>query len=99
MVDLYGSWIRFIAPRYSEANGLVENRNKEIEKVLRHLCDIQKDWDLYMPATLWALRTTKSSVTGFSSFELLYGRKDLWPLSVVLPDLKKSQKSQKKNIT
>ena len=91
MVDLYGSWIRFIAPRHPEANGLVENRNKEIEKVLRHLCDVQKDWDLYMPATLWALRTTKNSVTGFSSFELLYGRKDLWPLSVVLPDLQKNE--------
>jgi len=99
MIDLYGSWIRFISPRHPEANGLAENRNKEIEKILRHLCSKQEDWDLYMPATLWALRTTKSSITGFSSFELLYGRKDLWPLSVVLPDIKKKRMSQKKSIT
>jgi len=99
MIDLYGSWIRFISPRHPEANGLAENRNKEIEKILRHLCSKQEDWDLYMPATLWALRTTKSSDIGFSSFELLYGRKDLWPLSVVLPDIKKKRMSQKKSIT
>jgi len=34
MVDLYGSWIRFITPRHPEANGQVENTNREIEKVL-----------------------------------------------------------------
>jgi len=91
MIDLYGSYVRFIAPRHPEANGLVENRNKEIEKILRHLCNQQSNWDDYLNATLWALRTTKSSVTGYSSFELLYGRKDLWPLSVVLPDIQKEE--------
>lgn len=43
MVDLYGSWIRFITPRYLEANGQVENTDKENEKVLRHLCNKQKN--------------------------------------------------------
>jgi len=46
MIDLYGSWIRFISPRHPEANGLAENRNKEIEIILRHLCINQEDWDL-----------------------------------------------------
>ena len=32
-----------------------------------------------------------SSVTGFSSFELLYCRRDLWPLSVTLPDLDREE--------
>ena len=36
---------------------------------------------------LWALRTSKSSVTGLSSIELLYGRRDLWPLNALLPRL------------
>ena len=91
MVDLYGSWIRFITPRHPEANGQVENTNHEIEKVLRYICDKQENWDELLPSALWALRTSKSSVTGFSNFELLYGRKDLWPLSVLLPDLNKEE--------
>ena len=91
MVDLYGSWIQFVAPHHPEANGQVENRNREIIKILRHLCLYQANWDEYIPASLWALRTSRSSVTGFSSFELLYGRKDLWPLSVVIPDIAKNK--------
>ncbi|OUM59478.1 hypothetical protein PIROE2DRAFT_15004 [Piromyces sp. E2] len=74
MVDLYGAWIRFISPRQNpETNGLL--------KLLRLLGERQKEWDENLPSALWALCTSKSSVTGFSSFELLYGRKDLWPLS------------------
>jgi len=91
MVDLYGSWIRFISPRHPEANGQVENTNRELEKILRHLSEKQEKWDELLPSALWALRTSKSSVTGFSSFELLYGRRDLWPLSVLLPDLNKEK--------
>jgi len=90
-IDLYGAWVRFITPRHPESNGQVENTNREIVKVLRHICERQKEWDDSLFSTLWALRTTKSSVTGFSSFELLYGRKDLWPLSVTLPDLPKEK--------
>ena len=90
-IDLYGSYVRFISPRHPEANGQVENANREIVKILRHTCERQKEWDNSLSATLWALRTSKSSVTGFSSFELLYGRKDLWPLSVTIPDLPKEE--------
>jgi len=90
-IDLYGTWVRFISPRHPEANGQAENANREIIKVLRHTCERQKEWDNSLSSTLWALRTSKSSVTGFSSFELLYGRKDLWPLSVTLPDLPKEK--------
>ena len=87
MIDLYGAWVRFVAPHHPEANGQIENRNREKVKILRHLCKDQTKWDEYLPAVLWALRTSKSSVTGFSSFELLNGRQDLWPLSVVIPDI------------
>jgi hypothetical protein len=44
-VDLYGSWIRFITSCHPEANGQVENTNREIEKVLRHICDKPENWD------------------------------------------------------
>jgi len=99
MTDLYGTWVRFVGPRHPEANGLVENRNKEIVKILRHLVTTQTNWDEYLHSALWALRTSKSSVTGFSSFELLYGRKDLWPLGVVIPDFPKEEGESEEEYT
>ncbi|OUM58042.1 hypothetical protein PIROE2DRAFT_16784 [Piromyces sp. E2] len=54
----------------------VENRNKEIGKSLHLLGKKNKDWDDILPSALWALRTSKNSVTKFSSFELVYGRED-----------------------
>ena len=35
---------------------------------------------------LWTIRTAKSSVSGYSSFELLYGREDLLPFEITLLD-------------
>ena len=37
-----------------------------------------------LPSALWALRTTRSVKTGFSSFELLYGRRDRQPFDLLV---------------
>jgi len=89
MIDLYGSWVHFVSPHHPESNGMIENRNREVEKILRLLIENESEWDEYLPSALWALRTTKNSKTKFSSFELLYGRKDTWPLEVMFPDIYK----------
>ena len=89
MIDLYGSWVHFVSPHHPESNGMIENRNREIGKILRLLVENENEWDEYLPSALWALRTTKSSKTKFSSFELLYGRRDTWPLEVMFPDIYK----------
>jgi len=38
-VDLYGTYIQFVATYHPESNGLTENRNREIGKLLRILSD------------------------------------------------------------
>jgi len=38
--------------------------------------------DLVLPFALWALRTSKNSVIKYSSFELLYGRRDQQPFEL-----------------
>jgi len=43
-----------------------------------------RDWDEVLPSALWALRTTKNKKTGFSSFELLYGRRDKQPFELLV---------------
>ena len=75
-LDLYNVYVSPTTTYHPETNGKVVNRNKEICKYLRLLSENERDWDELLPTALWALRTTKSEVTGFCSFDLLYGRRD-----------------------
>ena len=43
----------------------------------------QKDWDQYLPYLLFAYREVPQETTGFSPFELLYGRRVRGPLDVL----------------
>jgi len=81
-LDLYDVYVKFTTTYHPESNGLVENRNKEIGKLLRLLGEENKDWDEVLPSTLLALRTTENSVTKHSSFELVYGREDQQPFDI-----------------
>ena len=81
-LDLYDVYVKFTSTYHPESNGLVENRNKEIGKLLRLLGTKYKDWDEILPSALWALRTTKNNVTKYSSFELVYGREDQQPFDI-----------------
>ena len=84
-LDLYGVYVHFTTTYHPESNGEVENRNKEIGKYLRILCNRNTTiWDEMLPSALWALRTCKNETTKFSSFELLYGRRDLQPFELTL---------------
>ena len=42
-----------------------------------------KDWDRYLPAILFAYREIPQSSTGFSPFELLYGRTVRGPMQIL----------------
>ncbi len=57
------------------ANGAVERMNKSIVDRLRRVAhDNPRDWDLWLPQVLFALRTKTSRTTLFSPFELMFGR-------------------------
>jgi len=59
MIDLYGSWVHYVSSHHPESNGMIENRNKEIGKLLKLLIQNEQEWDECLPSVLWALRTTK----------------------------------------
>ena len=92
-LDLYDVYVKFISTYHPESNGLTENRNKEIGKLLRLLGSKNKDWDEVLPSALWALRTTKNKVTKHSSFELVYGREDQQPFDIAARPTKDINKS------
>ena len=72
------------SPYYPQTDGLVEWFNSTLKGMLRKFVSSnQKDWDMYLPYVLFAYWEAPQESTGFSPFELLYGRKVRGPLDVL----------------
>ena len=56
-------------------NGMCERFNGVLKSSPRKMCEERpRDWDMYINALFFAYRETFHASTGFSPFELLYGR-------------------------
>lgn len=76
--------MRFSTPEHLQSNGIVERFNRTFKAMLRHVVQThQREWDQYVPCILWAYRETPHDATGFSPFELMYGRVPRGPLDVL----------------
>ena len=74
-------------PYHAQTNGLVERFNGTLKAMLRKVAQEKpSDWDRYIPAALFAYRELPQSSTGFSPFELLFGRSPRGP-SEILKDV------------
>uniref|UniRef100_A0A8C5MWQ3 Gypsy retrotransposon integrase-like protein 1 n=1 Tax=Leptobrachium leishanense TaxID=445787 RepID=A0A8C5MWQ3_9ANUR len=71
------------APYHPQTNGLCERFNGTLEQLLRAFSQDRKDWEKYLPHLLFAYREVPQESTGFSPFELLYGRRVRGPLDLV----------------
>ena len=72
------------SPYHAQCNGLVERFNGTLKNMLKKLChEKPKTWDTFIAAALFAYREVPQESTGFSPFELLYGRTVRGPMSVL----------------
>ena len=72
------------SPYHPQTDGLVERFNQTLKQMLRKAATEEgKDWDKLLPYLLFAYREVPQASTGFSPFELLYGRQVRGPLDVL----------------
>ena len=67
-----------------QTDGLVERFNQTLKSMLRKTgTDGGKEWDKKIPYLLFAYREVPQASTGFSPFDLLYGRDVRGPLDIL----------------
>eukprot|EP00253_Pinus_taeda_P022517 PITA_22517 len=80
---------KMTTPYHPRANGQVESTNKVIEAILTKIVkENRKDWFQRLPEALWAYKTTWRNTTGFSPYELVYGKSVFFPVEFEIKTLR-----------
>jgi hypothetical protein len=80
---------RIASPYHPQVNGQVETTNKVIEAILTKIVrENRRDWSDRLHEALWAYRTTWRSTTGFSPYELVYGKSLVFPIEFEIQTLR-----------
>ena len=82
------------SPYHLQTDGLMERFNQTLKSMLNKTASEEgKNWDHLIPFLLFAYREVPQESTGFSPFEMLYGRDVRGPLDI----LKESWEADKRN--
>ena len=69
-----------VSAYHPQANGLVERGHDSIVNSLSKYSNKVGDWVKYLPLALWADRVSVRRSTGYSAFEMVYGRECILPV-------------------
>jgi len=83
---------KITTPYHPQANGQVESSNKIIESILtKTIASHRRDWATRLPEALWAYRTTWRSTTGYSPYQLVFGKQPIFPIEFEIQTLRTAQ--------
>ena len=68
---------------HPQTDGLVERFNGTLKTMLRKFTAEENNWDQLLPFLLFAYREVPQASTGFSPFELMFGRRVRGPLDIL----------------
>jgi hypothetical protein len=88
---------KFSSPYHPQTNGMVERLNRTLCESLAKVKETD-DWDLHIPAVLLAYRTKRHATTGYTPFQLVYGRQATLPIEALIPVYPKGNEDTEINI-
>ena len=99
LCELYGVQKLRTLPYHAQTNGQVERMNQTIIRMIGKLeQDKKARWSEHLPEMLSAYNGTRSTVTGYSPYFLLFGRKARMPVDYLFPTLRNSPHQTKMEV-
>ena len=100
LCDLYGVQKLRTSPYHAQTNGQVERMNQTIIRMIRNLEEDKKAcWSEHLLERLLAYSATHSTVTGYSPYYLLFGRRSRIPVDYLFPTLHDSPHQTKMEVS
>ena len=100
LCDLYGVQKQRTSPYHVQTNGQVERMNQTIIRMISKLEEDKKAcWSEHLPELLLAYNATRSTVTGYSPYYLLFGRRLRIPVNYLFPTLHDSPHQTKMEVS
>ena len=98
--ELYGVQKLRTSPYHAQTNGQVERMNQTIICMIGKLEEDRKAyWSEHLPELLMAYNATRSAVTGYSPYYLLFGRRPRIPVDYLFPTLRDSPHQTKMEVS
>ena len=100
LCELYGVQKLRTLPNHAQTNGQVECMNQMIIHMIGKLEEGRKAcWSEHLPELLLAYNATRSAVTGYSPYYLLFGRRPRIPVDYLFPTLHDSPHQTKMEVS
>jgi hypothetical protein len=82
-VEKIGATLRPPTPYYPEANGMIERGHRPIKDTLIKMCgESGGKWREYLPLVLFSDRISTKRSTGYSPYEIVFGKKAVLPVDI-----------------